>query len=778
MSIENQQANVQPKDIAEELLGKINWEVDGEKGYCTCPAEHLHNSKTGDRDCIVYLNGVATIFCQHQSCVEEVRACNRQLRKSIADGAPADPFAKAPSARDVKIKLKEAQRRERLELRARSSEDSILEKYRWTYQQIMEDSKDKPGADPSTHWREVLGLFKADDVVWMGERYDSGNAEHAHNFKTAELWLMGAGVPGPLTCPSVFKSTSISRNNDNVLHRRFLVVESDVHTKDDMGAIFKWLRDEVGLTLRAIVDTAGKSLHGWFDCPKKPVLDQLEIILPQLGCDAGLFKPAQPCRIPGALREGKYQTLVYLDKAAKARMPKLPSQVLPLPHLYYDDSAQCYWRENARGGYQKINDKSCEMELVAQGYHDEYEDEVGLSELQEAKRQIQKQHQIAYAGSFAGRNAGLYAIHENYVLVTDSPKIIVPKKGSWQTLERFFNGLLGTQVVYFYGWIKWAYQALESGHFTSGHALAIAGQPNCGKSLLQNLITVMLGGRVAKPYHFMTGKSNFNSECFGAEHLMIEDEGASTRFEDRRNFGAAIKNLTVNVTQTCYGKNKKAITLEPFWRLTMTMNEEPEDLAVLPPFDDGISEKLMLLKGEMNEVVADVNTDDKRDQLWKTLTGELPAFFAWLKEWNIPANLRASRLGIQTYHNPELLVKITELQPEQRLLSLIDDCIFKFREEEFEGTSVEVERRLKSELYELHREAEHLLRGNNSGGTYLGRLAKRVGGRVRGRLVNGHTVWTIQPPEGHAVRPPGGGWAHPVLNKNQQGGAGGAISLL
>jgi hypothetical protein len=60
------------------------------------------------------------------------------------------------------------------------------------------------------------------------------------------------------------------------------VVESDVHSKDEMGAIFKWLRDEVGLTLRAIVDTAGKSLHGWFDFPKEAVLDQLEIILPQL----------------------------------------------------------------------------------------------------------------------------------------------------------------------------------------------------------------------------------------------------------------------------------------------------------------------------------------------------------------------------------------------------------------------------------------------------------------------------------------------------------------
>ena len=59
-----------------------------------------------------------------------------------------------------------------------------------------------------------------------------------------------------------------------------------------------------------------------------------------------------------------------------------------------------------------------------------------------------------------------------------------------------------------------------------------------GKSRLQNLITPLLGGRVANPYHYMTGKSNFNSELFGAEHLMIEDEPASTRIEARRNTGS------------------------------------------------------------------------------------------------------------------------------------------------------------------------------------------------------------------------------------------------
>src|SRR5438309_1351905 len=124
MSIANGQANVDPKDIAVELLDTIKWE-DETKGYCTCPGVHLHNSHTGDRDCIVYLNNVATIYCVHNSCIEEIQEFNRQLRKAIEDGAPVDPLRKV-SPGELKQKQKKAQRRNQLELRGRFSQSKIL----------------------------------------------------------------------------------------------------------------------------------------------------------------------------------------------------------------------------------------------------------------------------------------------------------------------------------------------------------------------------------------------------------------------------------------------------------------------------------------------------------------------------------------------------------------------------------------------------------------------------------------------------------------------------
>ena len=78
--------------------------------------------------------------------------------------------------------------------------------------------------------------------------------------------------------------------------------------------MFKWLKNLVQLKLCAIVDTAGKSLHAWFEYPTEDTVNELRIVLPELGCDPKLFTPSQPVRLPGAERDGKMQRLVYLDK--------------------------------------------------------------------------------------------------------------------------------------------------------------------------------------------------------------------------------------------------------------------------------------------------------------------------------------------------------------------------------------------------------------------------------------------------------------------------------
>jgi len=118
---------------------------------------------------------------------------------------------------------------------------------------------------------------------------------------------------GNYTCGSSFKPGSFSRCNENLNGHRFMVVESDTLTKDEVSAVFAYLRRRLQYPLHCIIDTAGKSLHGWFDAPRNKILEnRLKAGLEVFGCDPKVFTYSQPVRVPGAFREGKLQRLIWL----------------------------------------------------------------------------------------------------------------------------------------------------------------------------------------------------------------------------------------------------------------------------------------------------------------------------------------------------------------------------------------------------------------------------------------------------------------------------------
>ena len=244
----------------------------------------------------------------------------------------------------------------------------------------------------------------------------------------------------------------------------------------------------------------------------------------------------------------------------------------------------------------------------------------------------------------------------------------------------------------------------------------------------------------------MTGKTNFNGEMFAAEHLMIEDEAASTDIRARTHLGSHIKMIAANQTQNCHPKGRPGLTLPPFWRLTISVNEEAEHLMVLPPLQDSIRDKIMLLQAFKQPMPMPTETGDEMELFWKQLVKELPAFLHFLINWEIPTDLRDSRFGISTYHSPALITALGELQPEIRLLSIINGCHYAIRaNQEWKGTAVELQRELTEKDARMQYEARQLLSWANACGTYLGRLAKEFPDRVSSRGSNGTTIWKIKP---------------------------------
>lgn len=326
---------IDPRNIAVRLLGAVDWQSEV-SGFCRCPGAALHTSRTGTKDCRVNIDCAPTIFCFHASCISVVAEVNHRLRREIG----ASPWEiRLPGGRmlhsgdvmhrDGSVKPKEAiqsgaaappyQQQEQLvietvKVMAERFRPELLDVFRWPVEDILRQSPlHVSERDAEDQFRTWLKLWPAHCTVWIGDVFSSGKPEHRTHFRPVAEWYQIGPVLGNFTCGSSFKPGSFSRCNESLNGHRFLVVESDSLSKDEVGAVFAYLQRRLRYRLHCIIDTAGKSLHGWFDAPRNKTLEtRLKAGLEAFGCDPKVFTYSQPVRVPGAYRDGRLQRLVWL----------------------------------------------------------------------------------------------------------------------------------------------------------------------------------------------------------------------------------------------------------------------------------------------------------------------------------------------------------------------------------------------------------------------------------------------------------------------------------
>lgn len=312
--------------IARSLLGEID-----ERGFCRCPGEDFHTHKKRSerwvkigKDCKVYLEessanprGVPSIKCQHTSCLTIVEEAQKKLRSEIGkheskggEIAPENPEArrkrelgKQHAARLTKIAEEE---KERLA--------QTLGQYATAALDMMQDGRPTSGEEQA---RALMSLFHPEDVVWCGLHAHSISVEDALDtdpaqqarlarirlavpFRTAKAWVDSGKLFGPRISPSSFKPGVLSRSNQFVRHKRFLVIEHDKLPLDEQASLMRWLMEAQGLKLRALIFTGGKSLHGWFDYPTSGDIEELRArLVDGMDFDPSTFNPSHSYRAPG-----------------------------------------------------------------------------------------------------------------------------------------------------------------------------------------------------------------------------------------------------------------------------------------------------------------------------------------------------------------------------------------------------------------------------------------------------------------------------------------------
>jgi hypothetical protein len=322
-----------PRAMAERLLGRIDWENEV-SGFCHCPGEAMHTHRTGKKDCRVNIDGAPTVFCFHASCIAAVSEANARLRRDLgaspwelrlpsgqvlrsgelmrSDGTVS---RRAPST--INHQLSTASERtllQSLRMHASRFRPELFQFFQWPFAQILEDSPLLVAErDPEDQFRTWLKLWPACSTVWIGDVFSSGRPEHRTHFRPVADWYQIGPVMGNYTCGSSFKPGSYRRSNENLDGHRFMVVESDTLGHDEIGAVFAFLQRRLHYEMHCIIDTAGKSLHGWFQSPPNKILEnRLKAGLEEFGCDPKVFTYSQPVRVPGAWRDGKLQRLIWL----------------------------------------------------------------------------------------------------------------------------------------------------------------------------------------------------------------------------------------------------------------------------------------------------------------------------------------------------------------------------------------------------------------------------------------------------------------------------------
>lgn len=177
-------------------------------------------------------------------------------------------------------------------------------------------------------------LFEDNDLLFIGERYQAGLM--GDTIRTAGQWKThfngGATSPHIIINPldGVPRATRTGdsmtlRGDANVKPFRYCLIEFDNLSREKQIRFFS----AVKLPVVALIDTAGKSIHAWIDVQKLLEINTLEDwesqikirlydrILKPLGVDGACSNPARLSRLPGHIRDGKFQKILWLSREGK-----------------------------------------------------------------------------------------------------------------------------------------------------------------------------------------------------------------------------------------------------------------------------------------------------------------------------------------------------------------------------------------------------------------------------------------------------------------------------
>ncbi|MEI6673708.1 MAG: hypothetical protein WCO57_00875 [Verrucomicrobiota bacterium] len=437
-----------------------------------------------------------------------------------------------------------------------------------------------------------------------------------------------------------------------------------------------------------------------------------------------------------------------IDLAVALGVEKFPDYYHAPSERYLVRNRAGRWNPFSAGPYKKI--------LIERGLDPTVEKGVLLSDCDLAAIAVQSENDVSASGALCGRNAGFIEENGTRFLVTENMNLIDPVEGECEAVVAVLGGLFKdrenavigqAQIHTFLGWLQSSVVALRTGRQQQQQVLVICGPKDCGKSFLQHLIiTPCLAGRSADAKRAFLNDNQFNADLYKAEHLFLDDCRASTSIRDRLTLGGHLKTHTVGASiNSLHGKGKDAINIRPWWRITIPLNDDPESILILPPLNEDIADKIILLRASLFDFPDPIGTADEKARFASKIREGLPAFIHWLLyTYKIPeAYADPRRYNIATFQHPNLVETLEGLSPEAELLDLINLVMKEdFKHGPIWITAEKLEERIRAE-YE--RRATQIFTYRQACGKYLHRLSVKRPDRVAKSRTGQANGWNLIP---------------------------------
>ena len=238
------------------------------------------------------------VLCSSRACLDAVHTTNALILQHFYGLLPDNPISRTQVDAAATC----------------PSLEEVVSLHPWTRDEIHAEPDGKVSEEWSFHHVLILLLFLRTDRLWTGtNECQTGSPDHAPRFKPVSQWAEIPKCADTLICPNPFKAGVNSRSTANVSERKFFVLRSDTLPQDHLCSVFRWF-GATGHTLRAVVESDGASLEAWFDYPprRSPLLKMLtKDSWEALQCDPRLAYPSTPCRLPGTVKNGSKQSLIY-----------------------------------------------------------------------------------------------------------------------------------------------------------------------------------------------------------------------------------------------------------------------------------------------------------------------------------------------------------------------------------------------------------------------------------------------------------------------------------